>query len=89
MNAGIGGNRLIGDGAGESALARFDRDVLAVPGVTHVVVFEGINDLGVAFGPATEALAPFRGLFPPSGEVRATPWSPRIDNSSRARTRRD
>lgn len=49
-NAGISGNRILSDGAGESALARFDRDVLAVPGATHVVVFEGINDLGFEFG---------------------------------------
>ena len=26
--------------------ARFDRDVLSTPGVTHVVVLEGINDIG-------------------------------------------
>ena len=28
LNAGISGNRVLGDGAGVSALARFDRDVL-------------------------------------------------------------
>ncbi len=48
LNAGIGGNRVLGDGAGVSALARFDRDVLMQTGVTHVVVMEGINDIGVA-----------------------------------------
>lgn len=32
---------------GVSALARFDRDVLSVSGVTHVVVLEGINDIGM------------------------------------------
>lgn len=50
VNHGISGNRVLGDGAGVSALARFDRDVLSVPGATHVIVFEGINDLGLAFG---------------------------------------
>lgn len=45
-NAGIGGNRLLTDGAGPSALARFDRDVLAIPGVSHVTVMVGINDIG-------------------------------------------
>ncbi len=45
-NQGISGNRVISDGAAQSALARFDRDVLAVPGVRYVVVFEGVNDLG-------------------------------------------
>jgi lysophospholipase L1-like esterase len=46
VNAGIGGNRVLSPGAGPSALARFDRDVLMQPGVTHVVLLEGINDLG-------------------------------------------
>jgi lysophospholipase L1-like esterase len=48
LNAGIGGNRVLSEGNGPSALARFDRDVLAQPGVTHVVVLEGINDIGQA-----------------------------------------
>jgi lysophospholipase L1-like esterase len=48
LNAGISGNRVLGDGAGVSALARFDRDVLMQTGVTHVVILEGINDIGLA-----------------------------------------
>jgi lysophospholipase L1-like esterase len=48
LNAGIGGNRVLGDGAGVSALARFDKDVLMHTGVTHVVIMEGINDIGIA-----------------------------------------
>jgi lysophospholipase L1-like esterase len=48
LNAGISGNRVLGDGAGVSALARFDRDVLLQTGVTHVIVMEGINDIGIA-----------------------------------------
>jgi len=48
LNAGISGNRVLGDGAGVSALARFDKDVLMQTGVTHVIVMEGINDIGVA-----------------------------------------
>ena len=49
LNVGIGGNRLIsetGGGFGVNALARFDRDVLAQPGATHIIVLEGINDIG-------------------------------------------
>lgn len=42
----ISGNRMLQTGAGPSALARFDRDVLALPGVTHVVILEGVNDIG-------------------------------------------
>jgi lysophospholipase L1-like esterase len=47
LNVGIDGNRVLADGAGVSALARLDRDVLVQPGVTHVFVLEGINDLGI------------------------------------------
>lgn len=46
VNQGISGNQLRHDGAGVSALARFDRDVLAMPGVTHLIVLIGINDIG-------------------------------------------
>lgn len=46
LNQGIGGNRLLLDGLGPNALARFDRDVLAQPGVRTVVLLEGVNDLG-------------------------------------------
>jgi lysophospholipase L1-like esterase len=45
-NQGIGGNHLLTDGLGPSALARFDRDVLAPAGVQWLIVFEGVNDLG-------------------------------------------
>jgi lysophospholipase L1-like esterase len=46
LNLGIGGNRLLLDGLGPNALARFDRDVLAQPGVRYLIVQEGINDIG-------------------------------------------
>ncbi len=46
MNEGIGGNRVLHDVTGPSALARFDRDVLAQPEVRYVIVLEGINDIG-------------------------------------------
>lgn len=59
VNAGIGGNRLNAGSrnlfGGISALDRFDRDVLQVPGVTHVIIAEGINDIGLSAG--TEALS--------------------------------
>jgi len=56
VNAGIGGNRLLSEGAfqaGINALARYETDVLSQPGVTHVVVLEGINDIGNARQSAT------------------------------------
>jgi lysophospholipase L1-like esterase len=46
LNAGLGGNRLLNDSKGPNTLARFDRDVLAQPGVEAVLLLEGINDLG-------------------------------------------
>ena len=49
-NLGIAGNRVLSDGAGVSALARFDRDVVAQPNATHVVFMEGINDVGLVRG---------------------------------------
>jgi len=47
INEGIVGNRLLHDGDifGVSALARFDRDALVLPGVTQIVLLEGINDI--------------------------------------------
>jgi lysophospholipase L1-like esterase len=45
-NQGISGNRVLKDGAGVSALARFDRDVLSQAGVKWVVIMESINDIG-------------------------------------------
>ena len=45
MNQGLGGNRILHDVRGDSGLRRFDRDVLAQPGVTHVTVMLGTNDL--------------------------------------------
>jgi len=50
-NAGISGNRILKPkpGLGVAALARLDRDVLAVPGATDVIVLEGVNDFGMAW----------------------------------------
>lgn len=58
VNEGIGGNRLLRDGAGPNALARFDRDLLSLPGARYVIVLEGINDLG---GLTRDASVPFSG----------------------------
>ena len=58
MNQGIGGNRLLHDGRGDSGLKRFDRDVLAQSGVSHVILLLGTNDLRNRHGsPAEEATA--------------------------------
>ncbi len=48
LNLGIAGNQVLQDGAGVAALTRFDRDVVAQTGATHVIVMEAINDIGRA-----------------------------------------
>lgn len=50
VNAGIGGNRLLESMStyGASALSRLDRDVLTVPGVSHILLLEGTNDIGMS-----------------------------------------
>jgi lysophospholipase L1-like esterase len=64
-NQGISGNRILEPGAGESALTRFDRDVLGQAGVTHVIVFEGVNDLGLSYGVPEGPMAEiFRNMMP-------------------------
>ena len=62
VNEGIGGNRILHDAAGISALARFDADVLSQPSVTNLIVFEGINDIGFprAKIPAMKGLPPMQ-----------------------------
>lgn len=45
-NAGISGARLMRDGMGQNASARFEQDVLSQPGISDVIVLLGINDIG-------------------------------------------
>ena len=47
INGAIGGGRVLEDGVGPNGLARFDRDVIAQPGIKYVTIMEGINDIGV------------------------------------------
>jgi lysophospholipase L1-like esterase len=56
VNAGINSNRLLHNNPGTDALARFDRDVLSVPGVAAVIVLEGINDIGYSHTIPAEAV---------------------------------
>lgn len=55
-NEGIAGNRVLNRGNGPSALERVDRDVLDRAGATHVVFFEGTNDISGGFT-AAEVIA--------------------------------
>ncbi|KAF7118897.1 hypothetical protein CNMCM5793_008533 [Aspergillus hiratsukae] len=48
LNQAAGGNRILADGLGPNVLSRLDRDVLAQSGVRYAMIFEGVNDIGVA-----------------------------------------
>lgn len=48
VNQAAGGNRILYDGLGPNALGRIDRDVLAQSGTRYAMIFEGVNDIGVA-----------------------------------------
>lgn len=52
LNLGIGGNFVLRYGLGTPAVERYDRDILAQSGVTTVVIFEGVNDIGATKGNA-------------------------------------
>ncbi len=65
VNAGIGGNRVVGPAAytpqqpfsgGPSAVQRLDRDVLSLTGVSGVIWLEGINDFGAAVGTSADSV---------------------------------
>ena len=46
LNLGIGGNCVLQGGISEPAVERFDRDIMSQRGLTGIVVYEGINDIG-------------------------------------------
>ena len=62
LNQGTGGNRVLADGLGPSALSRFERDVLGPPGVRWVVILEGVNDIG-SNSPADALIRAFRQMI--------------------------
>jgi lysophospholipase L1-like esterase len=57
LNSGIFGNRVLNDLFGPNAQVRLDPDVLTQSGATHVILLEGVNDLGLgaARGPVVDA----------------------------------
>jgi len=50
LNEGIGGNCVLRNCLGPSALSRFDRDVIGQTKVRWLIILEGINDIGQARG---------------------------------------
>lgn len=61
-NQAAGGNRVLADGLGPSVLSRIDRDVLAQPGLKYAMIFEGVNDIGVANATITDQKAIYHDL---------------------------
>ena len=47
LNQGINGNKVLNSLLGDSALARFDTDVLGQAGTKYAILLEGINDIGL------------------------------------------
>ncbi|MFB6768157.1 SGNH/GDSL hydrolase family protein [Streptomyces sp. NPDC056337] len=63
-NEGISGNKVLADGAGQSALGRLERDVLSHPGVRTVILFEGVNDIKAHTGvTAQDLIAGYRQII--------------------------
>lgn len=55
LNQAAGGNRILQDGLGPNVISRVDRDILSQSGVKYAMIFEGVNDIGVADpDPATQ-----------------------------------
>lgn len=46
INLGIGGNCVVSGGLSAPASERFSRDILSQQGVTDVIIFQGVNDIG-------------------------------------------
>ena len=65
VNEGIGGNRVtnIAPGQGPAAVDRLDRDVLARSGISHVVFFEGTNDLASGAVTADQLIAGMQNII--------------------------
>ncbi len=56
VNAGISGNQVTAEQIptfGQNLQARFQRDVLALSNVSHIILLEGINDIGMSSGNGT------------------------------------
>ena len=69
LNQAAGGNRVLNDGLGPSAISRLNRDVFAHSGVTRLIVFEGVNDIGTAAATAEEQQAVAADLITAFGQI--------------------
>jgi lysophospholipase L1-like esterase len=98
-NLGISGNQVVRDGRSPNVRARLDRDVLSLPGVSHVILIEGINDIRHDGDPANVGRTPeeviagyrqviarlhLRGIKVIGGTLTAFAGSERFDERSEA-----
>lgn len=64
VNEGYAGNQVLNDDSGgPAAISRFKRDVLGNAGITHVIVFEGINDIGARDKSADDIIGGLRNII--------------------------
>ena len=76
LNHGIGGGRILKDGLGPNAMARFNNDVLAQAGIKYLIVFEGINDIGTLSHGNAEPPQPPAPTTPPTPPPQPEPATP-------------
>lgn len=57
LNLGIGGNSVVRGGLSEPAVKRFDRDILSQRNYKHIIIYEGINDIGGSKGRSEQVAA--------------------------------
>lgn len=58
LNFGLGGNCVLQGGLGPTGQSRYQRDLFNQPGITHIILFEGVNDIGTTPPPSKDAPAP-------------------------------
>lgn len=58
LNFGLGGNCVLRGGLGPTGQSRYERDLFNQPGVTHLILFEGVNDLGTTPPPTADEPSP-------------------------------
>ncbi len=85
VNAGIGGNMVLSGAAGPtgpSALDRFATDVPTVAGAKGVIIFEGINDLGLSQAPAASLIDGLQHLVDQAKAAKLKVWLATITPAS-------
>ena len=84
VNAGVGGNQILSGGAptGPSGVDRFAADVVDITGVRGVIIFEGINDLGLSQAPASAVIGGLEKLVAQAEAAHLKVWLATITPAS-------